>query len=102
MSTENENIAPVKIEPKILYDFTDRNLKNLEKDLASSLIDKFKSVRLGFTRFGSVCLTAWPQPTDENLYPDYRMFFRSKIQKENFNLETLKDVILLQIENSTP
>jgi len=97
MENELENVQVI-IEPKILYDFTDRDLRKLSRDLEDSLREKFSYVRLGFSRFGSVCITAVPQRTVENWNPEYRMFFRHKIQKNNFNLETLVNVVLSQID----
>jgi hypothetical protein len=100
MENELENVTPAQVivEPKVLYNLTAKDMKNLVRELQNSLRENFSYVHLGFTRFGTVCITAVPQRTVENWYPTYRMFFRNKIQKEQFNLETLVDVVLSQIE----
>lgn len=83
----------VVVEPRVLYDFTARDIKSLEKELERSLSEHFRRVWLQYTRLGSVCIIAFPPGTASQ----YEIFTESKLSKDRFNLETLKNIVLSKI-----
>lgn len=72
------------------------NWKERERELEAFFSDRFRRVWLQHTRLGSVCITAFPLPSEESRYPSYRIFTATKIS--DWSLENLKNIVLSQMQ----
>lgn len=70
------------------------NLVTRQRELAESFSGVYRRVWLQTTRLNTVCITVFPEPTFENRYPEYQLYFAKNVH--DFSLENLRKIVLSQ------
>jgi hypothetical protein len=72
------------------------NWKERERDLQISLGDLFRKTNISYSRFNTLCITAFPNNVNET----YIVLIEKNV--EDWSVENLKNIVLSQLKNRIP